>query len=36
MNNFREIFSQTISRLPIEEFEKRTFNLKRFLKNEHL
>ncbi len=36
MNNFREIFSETISKLPMREYEKRTFNLKRFLKNEHL
>jgi hypothetical protein len=36
MNNFKEIFSQTISKLPTEEFEKRTFSLKKFIKNEYL
>ncbi len=36
MNNFRQDFTKIISHLPLDKFEKRTFNLKRFLKNEHL
>ena len=36
MNNFKEIFHETISKLPMNEFERRTFSLKKFLQNEHL
>ena len=36
MKDFKEIFHETLLKLPMQEFEKRTFNLKKFLQNEHL
>jgi hypothetical protein len=36
MKEFKDIFHDTISGLPMQEFEKRTFNLKRYLKNEYI
>ncbi len=34
--DIKEIFHETISKLPMHEFEKRTFSLKKFLENEHI
>ena len=31
-----EIFHEILSKLPVREFERRTFNMKRFLKNGYL
>lgn len=36
MRLINNIFSEKISTLPIDEFERRTFSLKRFLKNEYI
>lgn len=36
MKDFKEIFHETFLKLPMQEFEKRTFSLKKFLKNEHI
>lgn len=35
MNN-EQAFHETFSKLPMREYERRTFSIKRFLKNEHL
>ena len=35
-NNFNEVFSNVLTRLPYRDFERRTFSLRKFLKNEHL
>jgi len=36
MDNIKEIFHEILSKLPVREFERRTFNMKRFLKNGYL
>jgi len=36
MKDFKEIFHETLLKLPTQEFEKRTFNLKRLLQNEYI
>jgi len=35
-DNFDEVFSNVLSNLSYRDFERRTFSLRKFLKNEHL
>lgn len=36
MYNFNNKFHEVLNKLPVNEYEKRTFNLKRWMKDEHI